>query len=643
MPRINPLLVAALLTLLSPLNVSAVNYYVDSVSGSDNNNGTSESTPWRNLAKVNGIPTYLAGDTINFRSGQTFAGSLTVTSSGTAASPIIYRTYGGSEKAILQVSATNANGVTMSGKSNVRLQDIYVKGPWLYTQTGTNTPIGIHITGVCNNICIDRVRVSNFQGFGIRFESTNSQLSTGFRLRHSEVHDTGNDGVRVGGTWKKINHRDTYIAHTKTYRCKGYDSQESSGSGILLSQVDVGLVEFCEATNTGSGWGGRGGGPIGIWSWDCNAVVVQYSYAHRNSNGAGSYDGGGFDIDGGDTNCIIQYCYSHENDGAGYFIAHFHNSEPTNNNVIRYNISQNDARATPQGALNLWGPSTDNHIYNNVIYGDEALLKRESSGTGQKIFNNIFFASGTNYVLHSVGTTGIEYQNNCYWAANGAPRFRWGNNDHIGLAAWRAASGMERDAQGHRTGFQVDPQFVTPGGAPMTGVDVTKLHEIMAYKLKNNSPLINQATDLGALWGAVHPGSTDYHGTGLPKHGANDVGAHEFSDPLPPVPAPASNLLVTGRSASTITLAWTDNSTTEAGFRVQQSSNGVAWQMLDMASAGTTSFTCAGLLPNTTYHLRVVAFNANGEASPTNSVQATTTPPFRCRIPFRVLLPQQRW
>ncbi len=48
--------------------------------------------------------------------------------------------------------------------------------------------------------------------------------------------------------------------------------------------------------------------------------------------------------------------------------------------------------------------------------------------------------------------------------------------------------------------------------------------------------------------------------------------------------------------------------------------------MLDLASAGITSFTCAGLTPNTRYHLRVVAFSANGEASPTNAVQATTNP-----------------
>jgi hypothetical protein len=45
-------------------------------------------------------------------------------------------------------------------------------------------------------------------------------------------------------------------------------------------------------------------------------LFFQYSVSHHNKAGR-IYDGGGFDIDGGSQNCIIQYCYSYDNDGAG--------------------------------------------------------------------------------------------------------------------------------------------------------------------------------------------------------------------------------------------------------------------------------------------------------------------------------------
>jgi len=59
----------------------------------------------------------------------------------------------------------------------------------------------------------------------------------------------------------------------------------------------------------------RGGG-VGIWAWDSNDIVIQHNIAHHNRTG--SYDGGGFDLDGGVSNSIMHYNLSYENDGSGY-------------------------------------------------------------------------------------------------------------------------------------------------------------------------------------------------------------------------------------------------------------------------------------------------------------------------------------
>ena len=54
---------------------------------------------------------------------------------------------------------------------------------------------------------------------------------------------------------------------------------------------------------------------MGIWCYDSTAVTIQKCESHNNLSAGG--DGDGFDIDGGCTNCIIQYCHAHGNKDTG--------------------------------------------------------------------------------------------------------------------------------------------------------------------------------------------------------------------------------------------------------------------------------------------------------------------------------------
>src|SRR6516164_3116994 len=75
------------------------NYYV-SAAGSDSNNGTSSTTPWATIAKVNNPGfNYTAGTCLNFRGGDNFSGNLDLDGnsnvSGPSASiPIVIQSYG---------------------------------------------------------------------------------------------------------------------------------------------------------------------------------------------------------------------------------------------------------------------------------------------------------------------------------------------------------------------------------------------------------------------------------------------------------------------------------------------------------------------------------------------------------------------
>jgi hypothetical protein len=85
---------------LFALTAQATNYYVSN-SGSDGNNGTSTSTPWKTLAKVNSI-TFVAGDTISLQCGGVWREQLRpLGSSGTAGNPIVFQTYGTGAKPLL--------------------------------------------------------------------------------------------------------------------------------------------------------------------------------------------------------------------------------------------------------------------------------------------------------------------------------------------------------------------------------------------------------------------------------------------------------------------------------------------------------------------------------------------------------------
>ncbi|MBC8017692.1 MAG: right-handed parallel beta-helix repeat-containing protein [Verrucomicrobia bacterium] len=81
-------------------NCWATTYYLNASAGMDSNNGTSSSTPWKSIAKVN-ASTFLPGDKILFSAGETWREMLYVPSSGTAGKPITFGSYGSGYKPVI--------------------------------------------------------------------------------------------------------------------------------------------------------------------------------------------------------------------------------------------------------------------------------------------------------------------------------------------------------------------------------------------------------------------------------------------------------------------------------------------------------------------------------------------------------------
>ena len=86
---------------------TATNYYVSSSSGNDANSGKSTLLAWKSIAKVNSsMNTFVAGDSILFKCGDTFTDQLNVTKSGTSVLPIVYGSYSTGAKPFLNTAVT---------------------------------------------------------------------------------------------------------------------------------------------------------------------------------------------------------------------------------------------------------------------------------------------------------------------------------------------------------------------------------------------------------------------------------------------------------------------------------------------------------------------------------------------------------
>jgi len=100
----NTLYSVVLCALFSQVLCLGSDYYIDATDGNDANAGTSTSTAWRSVAKVNSR-TFSPGDRILFRRGQVWREQLIIPSSGVSGNPITYGAYGTGNRPALKGSA----------------------------------------------------------------------------------------------------------------------------------------------------------------------------------------------------------------------------------------------------------------------------------------------------------------------------------------------------------------------------------------------------------------------------------------------------------------------------------------------------------------------------------------------------------
>jgi parallel beta-helix repeat protein len=104
----------------------AETYFIDSNSGNDNNNGTSVSSPWKTISRVNSF-TFSPGDIILFKKGGIWSGTITINQDGTSSQPIIFSSYGIGELPVIDNNLSRSHGILISSRKHIIVENFSIR------------------------------------------------------------------------------------------------------------------------------------------------------------------------------------------------------------------------------------------------------------------------------------------------------------------------------------------------------------------------------------------------------------------------------------------------------------------------------------------------------------------------------------
>ena len=432
-------------------------YHIDAELGDDRNSGTSADKPWLTLARIRRQP-LRPGDTVLLRRGRTWTEQLRISGSGRKDRLITLGTYGAGPRP--RIMADRFPVVANDGPvSWWRIKGLEVRGVAAFDPHGQeqNLQHGIAISQAVpsQGMTIEDCVVHDVGGKGILFnaERTGITVFTGWTVSGCEVYNAGT-GIATDGPWPPpADLQDVFRCHDRCVveRCRTHDI---ATDGIVLYYCQDGMVDHCLAWRTGVGRTGRT--PVGIWFFLAQRCIIQHCESYDNHTAGGKADGGGFDLDGGCVECIMQYNYSHDNDGAGYLVCSYDPAKaPTTRCITRYNLSVNDGRMNDYAAIQLWQANDCTFHNNTCITRLSAPLKFASDSSGLLFANNVFIVdtdSDVPLVKSPFAISANRFLNNLYWRSGGKTHFEIQNEPRLNLKAFAALTGADHE-------ISVDPRL----------------------------------------------------------------------------------------------------------------------------------------------------------------------------------------
>ncbi|MEM7371174.1 MAG: right-handed parallel beta-helix repeat-containing protein [Bacteroidota bacterium] len=519
--------------------MKATTYYV-SPQGNDQLSGSSEASAWQSLAKVN-ASLLLPGDRILLQGGESFDGGLDFRPShcGTGQAPIVISSYG-TGKAIIRAGRRAAISLYQCAGIEISHLILIGDGREANDHSGISVYTDQQKAERMSYLYFHHLDISGFNRGGITIYADEQKVDSAFsdiRITHVKAFENGDHGIGIRAKVLSQGYamKDVHISHCEAHHNRGQlgKTDAHTGNGIVVGNTENVLIEFCTAYENGTENMYDQGGPVGIWMWDCFNGIIQQSEAHHNHTGS-SKDGGGFDLDGGCQSCIIQYCYSHDNDGAGFLVAEYDGARPLLNNHIRFNISENDGKKNEYGALSLWcgqGILRDLYIYNNTFFltADSPNIsyacRTYSNGLDNVwVINNVFVSEGASRLLMIKERSEKMYFLNNAYQQTGSFLILHNKTAYSSLAAWRKASGQE-SREGIAWGLEGNMRLEKAGKGGTIG-EPALLPTMKTYRSQKGSPLIGAGYDIPNLLN-LEIGTYDFFQQPLSQVERMDIGAYQ--------------------------------------------------------------------------------------------------------------------
>ncbi|MEZ5573721.1 MAG: right-handed parallel beta-helix repeat-containing protein [Halioglobus sp.] len=426
-------------------SVTGVSYYID-CDATTPSEGTIDA-PWSDFEAANSI-TLGPGDRLLLRRGTTCNGMLKPQGSGSSDNRILIGAYGEGPLPHIDAMGTNTAALYIEDMSHVMVKDLELTNPGNLDEPHR----GLYLTAVeavVTNIEIRELYIHDVTGL-VKFSGTGKSGGAiigrplggpeakfdDVLIENNRIEDVGRSGIFFSGSSAKNRPlaAEPWPEGGSGIIIRGNKLKRLQGDAIVALATSGAVIED-NVVSVGNLAGKDYASPerncsAGIWTWNANNTLIQrnevsgYRFGQSPTDGC---DGTGFDVDNQQDGTIIQYNYSHDNEGGFVLLC---SDDLPHRAEVRYNLSIDDGKvinASPCKFPTI-GTFDGIRVYNNTFvqaYPHTALeltvLKKLGNAGDFQFANNIVYATSpqttelacgdrcTNNLFYNLPPVGTEF------------------------------------------------------------------------------------------------------------------------------------------------------------------------------------------------------------------------------------------